>query len=68
MSEMNVPVIMAGEVLEFMVENPRPTRTEICHLYDLIDKGYSGIVLSDETAYGKYPEEIINFLEEMRLI
>jgi len=68
MSEMNVPVIMAGEVLEFMVENPRPTRTEICHLYDLIDKGYSGIVLSDETTYGKYPEEIINFLEEMQLI
>ena len=67
MKTLKIPVIMAGEVLEYMVENPRPSRSEICHLYDLKEKGYSGIVLSDETAFGKYPEKIFAFLKEMHL-
>ena len=67
MKTLEIPVIMAGEVLEYMVDNPRPSRSEICHLYDLKEKGYSGIVLSDETAFGKYPEKIFAFLKEMHL-
>lgn len=67
MKTLEIPVIMAGEVLEYMAENPRPSRSEICHLYDLKEKGYSGIVLSDETAFGKYPEQIFSFLKEMHL-
>ena len=50
-----VPVYMAGQVLEHMTEHAQPTRSEICHVYELLQKGYSGLVLSDETAIGRYP-------------
>lgn len=54
-----VPVILAGQVLEHMVYYPTPTRSEICYLYDIIKQGYSGLVLSDETAIGRYPVESV---------
>lgn len=65
LSKFSIPVIMAGEVMDHMVENPMPTRSEICHLMDLKVKGYSGIVLSNETVYGKYPVEVINYVREV---
>jgi len=49
------PVWMAGQVLEHLTGHPEPTRSEVCHLYDLIQRGYAGIVLSDETAIGVDP-------------
>ncbi len=51
------PVLMAGQVLEHMKNNSLPTRSEVCHLYDLLAAGYNGIVLSDETAIGRFPAE-----------
>ena len=54
-----VPVYMAGQVLEHLTEHPEPTRSEVCHLYDLVTRGYAGIVLSDETAIGKDPERAV---------
>lgn len=47
-----VPVLMAGQVLQHLASGPEPTRSEVCHLYDLLERGYAGIVLSDETAVG----------------
>ncbi len=52
-----VPVILAGQVLEHMTVQPTATRSEVCYLYDALTRGYSGIVLSDETAIGHYPVE-----------
>lgn len=49
------PVWMAGQVFEHLTAHPEPTRSEVCHLWDLINRGYAGIVLSDETAIGKDP-------------
>jgi pyruvate kinase len=49
------PVLMAGQVLEHLTEHAEPTRSEVCHLYDLVARGYAGIVLSDETAIGVDP-------------
>ncbi|MBI2896631.1 MAG: hypothetical protein HYY06_23945 [Deltaproteobacteria bacterium] len=49
------PVLMAGQVLEHLVAHPAPTRSEVCHLFDLLERGYAGIVLSDETAVGHDP-------------
>ena len=49
------PVWMAGQVLEHLTGHREPTRSEVCHLYDLMSRGYAGIVLSDETAIGKDP-------------
>jgi pyruvate kinase len=51
------PVLLAGQVLEHMTEHPTPTRSEVCHLYDVLQQGYTGVVLSDETAIGRYPVE-----------
>ena len=54
---MSRPVILAGQVLEHMTTYPVPTRSEVCCLHDALLKGYKGIVLSDETAVGRYPAE-----------
>jgi pyruvate kinase len=51
------PVYLAGQVLEHMVEHSTPTRSEICYLYEALQKGYAGVVLSDETTVGRYPLE-----------
>jgi pyruvate kinase len=50
-----VPAMLAGQVLEHMTGQPTPTRSEVCYLHDALLKGYRGIVLSDETAIGRYP-------------
>jgi len=52
-----VPVLMAGQMLEHMTEHVAPTRSEICYLFDTLRRGYKGVVLSDETAIGRYPLE-----------
>ena len=49
------PVLMAGQVLEHLTRHAAPTRSEVCHLHDLVARGYAGIVLSDETAIGVDP-------------
>jgi pyruvate kinase len=49
------PVLMAGQVLEHLTAHPEATRSEVCHLHDLVARGYGGIVLSDETAIGRHP-------------
>jgi pyruvate kinase len=46
---------MAGQVLEHLTAHREPTRSELCHLHDLVARGYAGIVLSDETAIGLHP-------------
>ncbi|MGE5683380.1 MAG: pyruvate kinase [Bacillota bacterium] len=53
----NLPVIMAGQVLEHMTQQSTPTRSEICYIYDSLKKGYKGFVLSDECAIGINPLE-----------
>jgi pyruvate kinase len=54
-----VPVFMAGQVLEHMVDHSTPTRSEVCFLYDSLRAGYAGVILSDECAVGKYPVEAV---------
>jgi len=53
--DLPIPVLLAGQVLEHMTEHNAPTRSEMCALYDALCAGYSGVVLSDETAIGSYP-------------
>ena len=54
-----VPAIMAGQVLEHMTTSPTPTRSEVCYLWDSLQQGYRGFVLSDETATGAHPVESV---------
>lgn len=56
-ADIPAPVIMAGQVLEHMTISPTPTRSEVCYLYDCLDWGCDGFVLSDEAAVGRYPVE-----------
>lgn len=56
------PKYLAGQVLEHMTYFSHPTRSEVVHLYDSIKNGFDGIVLSDETAIGKDPLAVMNFL------
>jgi pyruvate kinase len=54
-SRLPVPVLMAGQVLEHLTAHVSPTRSEVCHVFDLVARGYRGFVLSDETAVGIDP-------------
>ncbi|MBN2253284.1 MAG: pyruvate kinase [Kosmotogaceae bacterium] len=64
-SELHKPVLLAGEVLEHMVDHPFATRSELCHLKDIQFKGFAGVVLSNETAYGTFPIEAIKTVLEV---
>ena len=57
--------VLAGEVLEHMVSSPIPTRSEVCHLLDALESGYKSCILSNETAYGKYPKEAVSIVKEV---
>ncbi|MCX8184622.1 MAG: pyruvate kinase [Sulfolobales archaeon] len=63
--EYGKPVIVATQLLESMVENPVPTRAEVVDVYEAVQIGVDALMVTGETAVGRYPVEVVKWLSKI---
>ncbi len=63
--EVGKPVIVATQLMESMVNNPQPTRSEVVDVVNCVKEGVDAVLLTGETAVGKYPVEAVKWLKKI---